>query len=142
MHVLCNLNSTNVLTLLLCYFNCYFSGYSLLHYCCLFNLTSLVSKLIDRGADLNIKTRCNSTALHLAAGVYISSYFYMSDPFRQNLKVTLTRDSCCCTSLASGNGEVVSQLIEAGALVDLVNNNDMTASFAAVISLLLTKSTT
>lgn len=43
------------------------SGFSLLHYCCLFNLSGLVSRLIDRGADLNIRTKTGSTGLHLAA---------------------------------------------------------------------------
>mmetsp|Transcript_15268 Transcript_15268/g.22982 ORF Transcript_15268/g.22982 Transcript_15268/m.22982 type:complete len:868 (+) Transcript_15268:91-2694(+) len=43
------------------------SGYSLLHYCCLFNLPTLVSKLIDKGVNVNRLTRCGSTALHLAA---------------------------------------------------------------------------
>lgn len=75
------------------------SGYSLLHYCCLFNLTSLVTRLIDRGANINLKTRCSSTALHLSA--------------------------------MSGHEAAVIQLIEAGALVNLPDSNQLLASDVA-----------
>jgi hypothetical protein len=44
------------------------SGFSLLHYCCLYNLTSLVPVLIAKGANVNKRTGNGSTALHLAAG--------------------------------------------------------------------------
>jgi hypothetical protein len=44
------------------------SGFSLLHYCCLYNLNSLIPVLLARGADVNRRTSTGSTALHLAAG--------------------------------------------------------------------------
>mmetsp|Transcript_5569 Transcript_5569/g.9137 ORF Transcript_5569/g.9137 Transcript_5569/m.9137 type:complete len:990 (-) Transcript_5569:1434-4403(-) len=44
------------------------SGFSLLHYCCLYNLNSLVPVLLARGADVNRRTATGTTALHLAAG--------------------------------------------------------------------------
>lgn len=44
------------------------SGFSLMHYCCLYNLNSLVPVLLARGSDLNTRTSGNWTALHLAAG--------------------------------------------------------------------------
>ncbi len=43
------------------------SGFSLLHYCCLYNLNSLIPVLLARGADVNRRTSTGSTALHLAA---------------------------------------------------------------------------
>jgi hypothetical protein len=65
------------------------SGYSLLHYCCLFNLTSLVEILLSKvtsvpthsssppslpqGANINLVTGSGSTALHLAAGEDLDS---------------------------------------------------------------------
>lgn len=42
------------------------NGYSLFHYCCLYNLTSLIPVLIARGAHINQCTTSGSTALHLA----------------------------------------------------------------------------
>lgn len=42
------------------------NGYSLFHYCCLYNLTSLIPVLIARGVDINQTTASGSTALHLA----------------------------------------------------------------------------
>ena len=44
------------------------SGFSLLHYCCLYNLNSLVPVLLARGADVDKRTGTGLTALHLAAG--------------------------------------------------------------------------
>jgi hypothetical protein len=44
------------------------TGFSLLHYCCLYNLNSLIPVLLARGADVNRRTSTGSTALHLAAG--------------------------------------------------------------------------
>ena len=44
------------------------SGFSLLHYCCLYNLNSLIPVLLARSADVNRRTATGSTALHLAAG--------------------------------------------------------------------------
>lgn len=44
------------------------SGYSLLHYCCLFNMDSLIPHLVKKGVNVNQLTSCNTTALHLAAG--------------------------------------------------------------------------
>ena len=43
------------------------NGFSLLHYCCLYNLTSLIPVLIARGCDVNKRTSTGSTSLHLAA---------------------------------------------------------------------------
>lgn len=43
------------------------SGFSLLHYCCLYNLNSLIPVLLARGADVNRRNSTGSTALHLAA---------------------------------------------------------------------------
>eukprot|EP01038_Epipyxis_sp_PR26KG_P014148 gene14148-18986_t len=43
------------------------TGFSLLHYCCLYNLNSLIPVMLTRGADINQRTSTNSTALHLAA---------------------------------------------------------------------------
>ena len=46
-----------------------FSGYSLLHYCSIYNFKDLVETLLQRGAmDINLKTHKGATALHLAAG--------------------------------------------------------------------------
>lgn len=42
------------------------NGYSLFHYCCLYNLTSLIPVLIARGVEINQATASGSTALHLA----------------------------------------------------------------------------
>lgn len=42
------------------------NGLSLLHYCCLYNLTSLITPLLTRGADVNQVTKSGSTPLHLA----------------------------------------------------------------------------
>jgi len=44
------------------------SGFSLLHYCCLYNLNTLVPVLLAKGASVNHRTACGTTALHLAAG--------------------------------------------------------------------------
>lgn len=43
------------------------NGLSLLHYCCLYNLTSLIPVLLARGADVNQCTLSGSSPLHLAA---------------------------------------------------------------------------
>lgn len=43
------------------------NGLSLLHYCCLYNLNSLIPVLLARGADVNQVTRAGSSPLHLAA---------------------------------------------------------------------------
>jgi hypothetical protein len=42
------------------------SGYSLLHYCCLYDLASLVPVLIGRNVQMNQKSGNGKTALHLA----------------------------------------------------------------------------
>jgi len=43
------------------------TGFSLLHYCSMFNLEHLVPVILSKGGGVNHKTRCGSTALHLAA---------------------------------------------------------------------------
>lgn len=43
------------------------SGFSLLHYCSLYNLTSLIPVLLDKGADINKRTAVGTSSLHLAA---------------------------------------------------------------------------
>ena len=42
------------------------SGFSLLHYCSLYDLTSLIPILVARGAEVNQRTSSGSTPLHLA----------------------------------------------------------------------------
>jgi hypothetical protein len=42
-------------------------GFSLLHYCSLYDLTSLISVLVARGAEVEQLTASGSTSLHLAA---------------------------------------------------------------------------
>jgi ankyrin repeat protein len=44
------------------------NGFSLLHYCCLYNLTDLISLLLNNGAHINQLTACGSSPLHLAVG--------------------------------------------------------------------------
>lgn len=44
------------------------SGFSLLHYCSLYNLALVVPVLLDKGSNVHRKTACGTTALHLAAG--------------------------------------------------------------------------
>lgn len=41
-------------------------GYSLLHYCSLYNLLTIIPALLQKGASINQKTACGSSALHLA----------------------------------------------------------------------------
>jgi hypothetical protein len=43
------------------------SGFSLLHYCCIYNLTALIPVLLGKGADVNKRCASGSTSLHLAA---------------------------------------------------------------------------
>lgn len=43
------------------------SGFNLLHYCCLYNLTSLIPVLLAKGANIDGKTLSGTTSLHLAA---------------------------------------------------------------------------
>eukprot|EP00981_Chlorochromonas_danica_P015686 scaffold14361_cov193-Ochromonas_danica.AAC.21 len=43
------------------------NGLSLFHYCCLYNLNSLIPVLLARGADVNQVTKSGSSPLHLAA---------------------------------------------------------------------------
>lgn len=43
------------------------NGFSLLHYCCLYSLTSLIPVLLARGASINRRTSAGATPLHLAA---------------------------------------------------------------------------
>jgi hypothetical protein len=42
-------------------------GYNLLHYCSLYNLSSLITELLKKGAQINEKTDFGSCSLHLAA---------------------------------------------------------------------------
>ncbi len=42
-------------------------GFSLLHYCCMYNFSNLVPMLLSKGSDINHKSACGSTPLHFAA---------------------------------------------------------------------------
>lgn len=44
------------------------AGFSLLHYCCLYNLNSLVPVLLAKGANVDKKSSTGTAPLHLAAG--------------------------------------------------------------------------
>ena len=44
------------------------NGYSLLHYCCMYNLNALVPILIAKGASISQRTSGGSSSLHLSAG--------------------------------------------------------------------------
>jgi hypothetical protein len=44
------------------------NGFSILHYCCLYNAYSLIPVLLSKGIDINLKTRYGSSPLHIAAG--------------------------------------------------------------------------
>jgi ankyrin repeat protein len=46
-----------------------YSGFALLHYCCLYDLGDLVGLLLcKRATDINLTTSTGVSALHLAAG--------------------------------------------------------------------------
>ncbi|RYH18524.1 hypothetical protein EON65_27100 [archaeon] len=57
------------------------NGLSLLHYCCLYNLTSLIPVLVSRGADVNQVTNTGSSPLHLAvaAGHLLAAQVLLSN---------------------------------------------------------------
>jgi ankyrin repeat protein len=44
------------------------NGLTLLHYCSMYNLSSLTTMMLTRGASVNERTQCGTTALHLACG--------------------------------------------------------------------------
>lgn len=52
-------------------------GYSVLHYTCLHNLGSLVPVLIDRGADVNLRTGDGQLQVTINEGRYVYIYIYM-----------------------------------------------------------------
>lgn len=67
------------------------SGYSLMHYCCLFNLPGLVMKLLEHGVDVMQLSKSGETPLHLAVHANHMSIVEVlisagSDPYAKDVR--------------------------------------------------------
>lgn len=87
------------------------NGFSIIHYCCLYNYHSLIPVLLSKGIDINSKTRCGSSPLHISAG---SGFFNLTKELIDNNANYLATDSLNLTpydkALQSSHYEIADYL--------------------------------